>query len=75
MSIRRKEDEPLFVRGNIVKSGHHGYTILILGNGCYSSTTNGSLSKVWGVDLTLAILSRDIRHGTSYIVGGDGDRL
>ncbi len=75
MSIRKKEDDPLFVRGNIVKSSHYGYTILIFGNRCYSSTTNGSLSSVWGVDLTLAILSRDIRHGTSYIVGSDGELL
>lgn len=31
MSIRKKEDDPLFVRGNIVKSSHYGYAILILG--------------------------------------------
>lgn len=73
--IHKKEDDPLFVRGNIVKSSHYGYTILILGNGCYSSTANGSLSSVWGVDITMALTSRHIRHGTSYIVGSDGERL
>lgn len=73
--IHKKEDDPLFVRGNIVKSSHYGYTILILGNRCYSSTTNGSLSSVCCVDLTMALARRGIRHGTSYIVGSDGDRL